>query len=106
MSNTTDPLDDEESTPPKRIESSDQWAVFDIESAPLPEETLTDRDFLCWIHERLEHVHGESSFVDYMHKLRAIIADTPHDRETPNTGQGKNSLKELRKSWTTQTDQP
>ena len=40
MSNTTDPLDDEESTPPKRIESSDQWCVFDLESAPLKTEQL------------------------------------------------------------------
>ena len=41
MTNPLDPLDDPETTTPKRIESSDQWAVFDIESAPLPEETLT-----------------------------------------------------------------
>jgi DNA polymerase elongation subunit (family B) len=40
MSNTTDPLDDPETTTHKRIESSDQWAVWDIETAPLPEETL------------------------------------------------------------------
>jgi DNA polymerase elongation subunit (family B) len=40
MTNTTDPLDDPETPTTKRIESSDQWAVWDIETAPLPEETL------------------------------------------------------------------
>ena len=60
---------------------------------------MNDRDFLCWIHERLEHVHGEKHLVDYMHKLRSIIAATPPERTTPNAGQGKNSLEELRASW-------
>lgn len=57
---------------------------------------MYDRDFLCWIHERLEQVHGENRHVDYMHKLRAIIADTPPERVTPNDGRGKNSLDKLR----------
>lgn len=60
---------------------------------------MNDRDFLCWIHERLEHVHGEKHLVDYMHKLRSIIASTPPERITPNTEQGKNSLEDLRASW-------
>lgn len=45
---------------------------------------MNDREFLMWIHERLEHVHGEDRLVDYMHKLRAIIASTPVDIITPN----------------------
>jgi hypothetical protein len=56
---------------------------------------MRDRDFLCWIHERLEHVHGESSLLDYMHKLRNIICAIPKDQETPNLGQ-YNSLEEMK----------
>lgn len=56
---------------------------------------MKDREFLIWLHARLEKQHGESAIVDYMHKLRAIIADTPPERETPNDGRGKNSLAEL-----------
>ena len=55
---------------------------------------MTDREFLCWIHERLEHVHGESPLIDYMHKLRAIIKATPRERITPNVP-SHTSLKEL-----------
>ena len=44
---------------------------------------MRDRDFLIWIHRRLES-HGESDLLDYMHKLRAIIRATPIDRATPN----------------------
>lgn len=51
-----------------------------------------------WIHERLEHVHGESCLMDYMHKLRAIIAEMPADRKTVSVGQGKNSLETLQQS--------
>lgn len=45
---------------------------------------MNDREFLIWIHERLRCVHRESELVDYMHKLRAVIAATPRDQETPN----------------------
>jgi proline racemase len=55
---------------------------------------MKDRDFLKWIHERLEHVHHESPLMDYMHKLRAIIATTDPEKETTNTGMS-NSLAEL-----------
>jgi len=58
----------------------------------------SDRGFLMWIHERLEHVHGENHLMDYMHKLRAIIADLPADRKTVSVGQGKNSLEALQES--------
>jgi hypothetical protein len=66
---------------------------------------MKDRDFLIWIHARLEHVHGESHLVDYMHKLRAIIAATPPDQVSPNTGQGKNSLPALIESLGTNQNQ-
>jgi hypothetical protein len=59
---------------------------------------MNDRDFLMWIHERLELVHGETPLVDYMHKLRAIISAIPAENLTPNDGRGKNSLEELRKA--------
>ena len=55
---------------------------------------MKDRDFLKWIHERLEHVHHESPLMDYMHKLRAVITATDPDKETLNTGMS-NSLAEL-----------
>lgn len=45
---------------------------------------MKDRDFLIWLHERLHTMHGESNFVDYMHKFRAIIKTIPPDQETPN----------------------
>ncbi len=55
---------------------------------------MKDRKFLCWLHERLEHVYGDNRLVDFMHKLRAIIAATPPEQETPNVG-SYNSLEEL-----------
>lgn len=57
---------------------------------------MKDRDYLMWLHERLELVHGESPFTDYMHKLRAIIAATPAKRETPNIGLS-NGLAQLKR---------
>lgn len=56
---------------------------------------MKDREFLMWLHERLEHQHGESPNVDYMHKLRAIIRDTPADQYSPNTHTG-NSLDDIK----------
>jgi hypothetical protein len=56
--------------------------------SPLPSDrrpTMGDRDFLTWLHERLEHVHGEPYEIDYMGKLRSVIEATPWDRVTPNT---------------------
>jgi hypothetical protein len=41
---------------------------------------VTDREFLIWIHERLELVHCENPLLDYMHRLRAIIRSTPVNR--------------------------
>lgn len=58
---------------------------------------MKDRDFLSWIHERLEHVHGENPRIDYMHKLRCIIRATPENQETPNID-SKNSLEEMLES--------
>jgi hypothetical protein len=55
---------------------------------------MKDRDFLKWIHERLEYVHHESPLMGYMHKLRAIIATTDPEKETLNIGMS-NSLDEL-----------
>ena len=57
---------------------------------------MKDRDFLMWLHERLEHVHGESPVVDYMYKLRAIIQATDPEKTTPNIGM-HNSLAALKK---------
>jgi len=57
---------------------------------------MNDRAFLMWLHERLIEVHAERSIFDYMHKLRAIIADMPKEQITPNDGRGCNTLRELR----------
>lgn len=43
---------------------------------------MKDKNFLAWLHERLELVHNENPNVDYMHKLRAIIRTIPKDQET------------------------
>lgn len=37
-------------------------------------QNIGDQRFLKWIHERLEHVHGESHFIDYMLTLKAYHA--------------------------------
>jgi len=60
---------------------------------------MNDREFLIWIHERLEYVHKESPFKDYMHKLRAVITSIPKNQETPNDGRGLNGTDELLKSF-------
>jgi hypothetical protein len=58
---------------------------------------MKDREFLIWLHERLQYVHKESPLNDYMHKLRTIIRATPKDQDTPNIN-SYNSLKELKKA--------
>jgi|2_EtaG_2_1085320.scaffolds.fasta_scaffold00330_21 hypothetical protein len=58
---------------------------------------MKDREFLMWIHERLEHVHEENPCMDYMYKLRALILATNPEQETQNRGQGQHSLGELKK---------
>lgn len=45
---------------------------------------MKDKEFLGWIRDRLQHVHGESKYLDYMHKLKAIVDATPEDQITPN----------------------
>ena len=47
---------------------------------------MKDRDYLTWLVQRLVHVYGESSNVDFVHKLAAIAEATPHDQETFWTG--------------------
>lgn len=58
---------------------------------------MNDRDFLYWIHERLQNVYHEDPLIDHMHKLRDIIASTPTDKISPN--QWSNSLDELKSQW-------
>lgn len=44
---------------------------------------MTDREFLMWLHEHLEKVHGESPLVDYMRRLRQIVfATSAADKST------------------------
>lgn len=55
---------------------------------------MTDREFLCWIHDLLER-NGSDPLVDFMHRLRAIIARIPAG-QTSNSCDGCNSLAELK----------
>lgn len=64
-------------------------------SRPVLGGDITDREFLCWLHERLVKVHGESGLVDYMHRLRAVIRNIPCVAKAPNRGEGRNSLEQL-----------
>lgn len=73
-----------------------QWCVrVDANVNQQEMNAMKDREFLMWIHERLENIHGENACFDYMHKLRAIIKATPEDHLTPNIETG-NSLDDLR----------
>lgn len=57
----------------------------------------TDREVLLWFHQRLVHKHKESHLFDYMHRLRWIIAATPHKKTSRGQGISKtcNNVKEL-----------
>ena len=58
---------------------------------------MTDQQFLWWIHERLVNVHSESEMVDYMHHLRAIIANMPKTKTTANVARMDTEVSALRK---------
>lgn len=45
---------------------------------------MTDKEFLRWIHARLE-LNGDDRNMDFMHKLRSIINALPSHQTTPNT---------------------
>lgn len=42
---------------------------------------MKDKDFLLWVHERLQ-AFGDNRSYDFMHKLKAIADGTPEDRDT------------------------
>lgn len=65
---------------------------------------MYDRDFLTWLHTRLEQVHGEDPQVDYMYKLRAIIKATDPDNVTSSSGI-PGSLAALENSLTQPSDE-
>lgn len=44
---------------------------------------MNDKRFLQWVHDRLLAAEGCSPNVDYLHKLRSIIAVTPEEQDTP-----------------------
>lgn len=48
---------------------------------------MTDKQFLIWLHARLEHIHKENLNYDYMTKLLSIANVIPDDQVTPNTYQ-------------------
>lgn len=58
---------------------------------------IADKHFLIWLHKRLQHIHNEDPCFDYMHKLRAIIKNTPKEQVSKivNTD---NSLEEMLKN--------
>lgn len=57
---------------------------------------MKDREFLIWLHARLEYLHQDNPCTDFMYKLRAIIKNMDKDQLTPNMG-GCNSMEELLK---------
>lgn len=59
---------------------------------------MKDKEFLMWLHERLEQAHKENPCYDYMHKLRCIIRNTPSDKYTPNMG-SCNNLEDLKRQF-------
>jgi hypothetical protein len=56
---------------------------------------MTDREFLAWIHARLQHVHYENPHTDYMHTLRAIVLATPPGKRSTESGRKKNESERL-----------
>lgn len=50
---------------------------------------MTDRQFLEWIHARLEFIHGENPNVDYMLRLKRIIAAMEEPRIRIELEQGE-----------------
>jgi len=58
---------------------------------------MNDRDFLIWIHQRLEHVHHENPLTDYMHKLRRVIRNMSPISDSSHMS-SCNSLSELKES--------
>lgn len=58
---------------------------------------MNDQEFLIWVHERLQEVHGENHHEDYMHKLRAVITSIDKDTKTPNDGRGGNNIQDLKR---------
>jgi hypothetical protein len=59
-------------------------------------EHMKDREYLMWLHARLEHIHRESPNFDYMRKLRSIIYNTSDQTDTHNEGWCTNDIKELK----------
>ena len=55
----------------------------------------TDREVLIWLHERLVHVHKECELVDYLHRLRHIIAATTKHAMHRTEGGAMNGMDEL-----------
>ena len=45
---------------------------------------MRDKEFLQWLHRRLENVHGEDPRADFMGKLRSITEDIPYFKNTTN----------------------
>lgn len=60
---------------------------------------MTDQEFLIWIHERLEHLHGENPQFYYMHRLRSVINSMDPSIKTPTYTSGFDSLKALKEHW-------
>ena len=57
---------------------------------------MIDRDYLIWLHERMEHVYKEDRCLDFMRKLRCIISEYPAGKNTPNDTRGLDSMEMLK----------
>lgn len=57
---------------------------------------MRDRDFLAWLHERLEYVLKIDPTTDYMHKLRAIVLQTDSEKCSEGRNISANNSKDMR----------
>lgn len=55
----------------------------------------TDREYLIGLHNRLTKHYGESPLLGYLHRLRAIILNTPNDRISSASEYTTHSIEEV-----------
>lgn len=46
---------------------------------------VKDKEFLQWLHDRFMEIYKVDKNIDYLCKLRSVIAEYPEDKITPNT---------------------
>jgi hypothetical protein len=54
---------------------------------------MYDKELLVFLHERLEHIHKDSSLLDFMWQLRDIINSIPKQQKSKQTHKTIDKLK-------------